>query len=182
MLDNTRKLLLAFVTLILGVVFVVVIATNALAVTAKTPIYNESHNLASCVVYNASKLGEWGINVSDSDCNVTLTNYPTGWKTEDCPLTSVAINNGTGTALTSGTDYNVDTSTGIYQMLNTTATMNLTGNNTYGFYTYCQDNYLNIGWGRSVTNLVGGFFAIALLLISVGLFYDVARDTGLIRT
>lgn len=181
MLSNIQKLLLAFVTLILGVVLVGVIATNALAVTAKTPIYNESHSLSGCIIWNESWLEEWGINESDSDCNVTVTNYPAGWKTEDCPLTSVTITNLTGQEFTSGTDYNLYPSTGIYQMLNSTTTMNVS-NDSNAFYTYCVDEYLNQGWGRSVANLIAGFFAIALLMVSVSLFYDVAKETGLFKT
>jgi len=180
MLDNTRKLLLAFVTLILGAVLVVVIATNALAVTAKTNIYDESTNLAtSCIT------GLEFVNESNSACNITATNYPTSWKITDCPLASVTVENtsaGTYTAIEEGTDYNLFASTGIIQMLNTTDTDAGDFNTTYINYAYCKDTYLNSGWGRSVTNIVAGFFAIALLLVSVGLFYDVARDTGLIRT
>jgi len=181
MLGNTQKLLLAFVTLILGAVLVGVIATNALAVTAKTSIYDESSNLAtSCIVGAAQQVNE-----SDSACNITATNVPSGWKEIDCPLTSVTVENtsaGTYTALAEGTDYNLFASTGIVQMLNTTDTDAGDFNTTYVNYVYCQDNYLNLGWGRTITNLVAGFFAIALLMISVGLFFDVAKDTGLIRT
>jgi len=177
MLGNTQKILLAFVTLMLGAVLVGVIATNALAVTAKTNVYDESSNLAtSCIVGAAQEVNE-----SDSACNITATNAPSGWKTQDCPLTSVTVENGTVT-LTEGTGYNLFASTGIIQMLNDTSTDAGDFNTTYVNYIYCQDNYLNLGWGRTITNLVAGFFAIALLLVSVGLFYDVARDTGLIRT
>lgn len=182
MLSNIQKLLLAFVTLILGVVLVGVIATNALAVTDKTSVIDESTNLAtSCI----EGVGQQINGTEDSDCNITVTNAPTGWKTQDCVLTSVSVENtsaGTFTALTEGTDYNLFANTGIIQMLNTTDTDGGDFNTTYVNYDYCQDNYLNLGWGRTVTNLVAGFFAIALLLISVGLFYDVAKDTGLLRT
>ena len=183
MLGNTQKLLLAFVTLILGAVLVGVLATNALAVTEKTKVYDESSNLAtSCMVYVDTI---WQINETDSDCNISVTNAPSGWKAIDCPLTSVIVENtsaGTWTALAAGTDYNLFASTGIVQMLNTSDTWNGIFNTTYVNYVYCQDNYLNLGWGRTATNLVAGFFAIALLLISVGLFFEVAKDTGLIRT
>lgn len=184
MLSNIQKLLLAFVTLILGVVFIVVVSTNALAVTVKTPINDESSNLGTACIFGV----EQEINgTDDADCNITVTNAPSGWKTQDCVLTSVIVRNTTASAqtysaLTEGTDYNLFANTGIIQMLNTTDTDQGDFNTTYVNYAYCQDNYLNLGWGRTVTNLIAGFFAIALLLISVGLFYDVAKDAGLVRT
>ena len=181
MLSNTQKLLLAFVTLILGIVFVGVIATNALTVTAKTIVSGESTDLATLVCIIGADVS---VDETSSDCNITATNAPTSWKTIDCPLTSVVVYNNSAenyTALTEGTDYNEFASSGIIQMLNTTDTDGGDVNTTYINYIYCKDGYMNLGWGRSITNLIAGFFAIALLLVSVGLFYDVAKDTGLFR-
>ena len=180
-LSNIQKLMLAFVTLILGIVLVGVIATQSLAVTAKTIVYDESDALATagCIV-----AADVSVNESLSACNITVTNVPTGWKATDCPLTSVTVFNtsaGTYSALTEGTDYNLVAPTGIIQMLNTTDTDEGDVNTTYTNYVYCGDDYMNIGWGRSIINLVGGFFAIALLLVSVGLFYDVAKESGIIN-
>ena len=53
-------------------------------------------------------------------------------------------------------------------------------NNSLMSYTHCPDNYMNIGWGRTLINLVPGLFAIAILLASVGLFFSVAKDYGII--
>ena len=41
---------------------------------------------------------------------------------------------------------------------------------------------MNLSWGRTGINLVPGFFAIALLLVSVGLFWSIARDNGIIAS
>ena len=179
-MSSSQKLILAFVALILGAVLIGVIATQSLDVTAVNNVYNESHNLDSCVAYNASSDTGYDVNESNSACNVTVSNNPTGWKTNDCPLTSVTINNGTSGELTSGTDYTLYASTGLVQMLDSATTKNLSGNDTFAYYSYCGDDYLNSSWGRSVLNLVGGFFAIALLLLSVGLFFDIAKDYGII--
>jgi len=65
--------------------------------------------------------------------------------------------------------------------LNTTTTNNSMGNTTYFDYTYCADGYMNIAWGRTILNLVAGFFALALLGASVGIFYSIGRDTGIIK-
>ncbi len=176
MLSNIQKLLLAFVTLILGIVLVGVIATQTIAVTAKTIVYDETTDLeaAGCIAG-----ADQSVNDSLSACNITATNVPTGWKITDCPLASVSVENttaGTYSVLTEGTDYNLYASTGIVQMLNTTGTDEGDVNTTYINYNYCGDDYMNSSWGRSVLDIVAGFFAIALLLVSVGLFYDVTRD------
>lgn len=174
MLSAIQKLILAFVTLILGAVLIGTIATNSLDVTAKTNIDDETHDLTSCVASHSSQ--GWVINESDADCNVTVTNYPTSWKVQDCPLTSVVVKNGTKTPLTVDTDYVVFDSSGVVKLKNTTATRNLTGNDTFLYYTYCGDDYLNSGFGRSTLNMVAGFFAIALLGVSLLLFYSLAKE------
>jgi hypothetical protein len=65
--------------------------------------------------------------------------------------------------------------------LENTSTVRLTADNlTYVNYQYCPDDYINVSWGRSVIRYAVGFFAIGLLLVSVGLFYSVARDAGIV--
>jgi len=169
----TSKLVLAFVLLLLGVVFVGVIATQGLAVTAKTGVVDESFD------YTAKLSGVSTVNVSEA--NATVTYAPTGWKSNDCPLTSVVVTNGSGTVFTLNTDYKIVASTGTIEILNTSATnaANNVGNTSLIDYTYCADGYMNLSWGRTGINLVAGFFAIALLMIALGLFYSVAKDTGM---
>ena len=175
-MDNnaSSKLILAFVTLILGAVLIGVVSSNALGVTATTHVYNESDDLTTCLALSAG--GGWEVNESNPNCNITVTNAPTGWKQADCPLTTVSVYNSTGDLLTAATDYNLYASTGIIQMLDTDATENLTSNATFNYYSYCGDDYMNLSWGRSLLNLIGGFFALALLGISIGLFYSVGKD------
>ena len=66
-------------------------------------------------------------------------------------------------------------------MLNTTDTRRGDFNDTYISYAYCGDNYLNSAWGRTVLNLVAGFFALALLGIGIGTFYSIAKDANIIQ-
>ena len=171
-LGITGKLILAFVTLLLGVVFVGVVATQGLVVTDKDVVSNEAQT------YTLNTTGT-GINVSETH---TVTNAPTGWKTTDCPLTSVSIKNVSGgDALTEDTDYTLTDSAGTWVFIDTDATDAMNASSTaYVDYTYCGDDYLNLGWGRTMINLVGGFFAIAVLLVSIGLFFSVAKDTGML--
>lgn len=165
------KLILAFIALIVGISLIGVIATNSLAVTEKINVLNETVN------YTAKMLvGE----VNNSGTNNTLTNYPTGWEIADCPLTALTAISANKTPLTLNTDYQVDLTTGVFAVLNTTIT-NITNNDgsvAYVSYTHCPSDYLNSSWGRSSLNLVAGFFAIGLLLVSVGLFYSVGKDAG----
>lgn len=176
-LGASQKLILAFVTLILGAVLIGVIATNALAVTDTTSVLGESGSLSACYDTGSAKNQ---VNESAAACNFTVANNPTGWKTEDCPLTSVVVYNGTGTVFTLDTDYQLFASSGVIQFLNTSDTEGQASNATTWDYNYCGDDYMNLSWGRTLLNLVAGFFAIALLMVGVGLFFSIARDYGII--
>jgi len=182
---NINLLIGGFVTLLIGITLIGTIATQSNVVTDKTQIYDETFNLFSSGCYNVTGNPLGQVNgTEDSNCNFTLANVPTTqWKMDDCPLASVIVTNATGTtALTLNTDYLLFTSTGIIQMLNSTLTQgDYLGptNTTLVDYTYCADDYLNASWGRSILNIVSGFFAIALLIISVGLFYQVLKNENL---
>lgn len=174
MTESSSKLILAFVTLLIGVALIGSIASEALGKTDKINIADEATNLSvSC--YDGDQVDE-----TNADCNITVTYAPTGWKSDDCPLTNVVVTNYTGTELTEDTDYVIFDSTGIIQMLNTTETESTNmGDYVLYDYTYCGDDYMNLSWGRTALLLVGGFFALGLLLTSVGLFYSVAKDNGI---
>jgi len=172
--SSTIKVLIsAMVLIILAVAFLTAIADQSNLSTQRTLIDDETHNLATCV--SVTDAEGWEINESNSACNITVTNAPTGWKQEDCQLGVVVVENGTGTALTLDTDYAVFADTGIIQMLDTTATENLTGNNTYLDYSYCGDGYVSQSWGRTVLDTNVGIYAIAVLVIVVLLVYTLLK-------
>jgi len=175
-LGTTNKLILAFVTLILGVVLVGVIATQGLLVTDKIGVAAESHVIASGIDVGRNK------SIINSSIVYTLTNAPTGWKVNDCPITAFVITNSSGDELTITTDYLLTASAGTFTFVDNDALNNTIGwdNVTLATYDYCGDDYMNLGWGRTGINLVSGFFALSILLISIGLFYSVAKDTGMI--
>lgn len=168
------KLIAGFIMLILGASLIVVIADNGLNVTDKNSVAAEVHAITVAAG-----------NVSET-ATYTVTNAPTGWKSTDCPITNFAIKNVSGlNPLTLTTDYTLTASTGVYQLKNTTATRaylyggSAPYNNTYASYTYCGDDYMNLGWGRTSINLVAGFFALALLGGALGLFYSIAKEEGM---
>lgn len=180
--NSGTKLIVAFVALIIGVVLVGTIASNSNDVTEKNVVVDETFNLASGGTGCYGAVSPFQVQVNDSTCNLTVANRPTTWKVTDCPIGTIIIENASGTALTLNTDYRVYASQGIIQMLNTTATNSSSlGNNTLVNYNYCPDSYMNSSFGRSITNLIAGFFAIICLVVSVGLFYSVAKDEGILN-
>lgn len=174
-MNAVGKLVLAFVSLILGIALASQAATMALGVTDKTIVASEGYNLTGIGCYQDGQ-----VNGTDADCNITLTHAPTSWKKTDCPLTSVTAKNYTETnTLTLDTDYNLDATNGIITMLNTTTT-NLTnlGNEVKIGYTYCDDDYMNLSWGRTSINTSIGLFALGLFGVAIALFWSVAKEAG----
>ena len=174
-LGTTGKLILAFVTLLLGAVLIGTVASEGLNKTDKLQEVDEYFDMS--LATNATP-GE--VNTSYA---FTVAYSPSGWKSTDCPLSSYTLANGTGgvTELTETTDYVLTTTTGDVSFKQTDE-VNQTfssDNASYITYTYCGDDYMNLQWGRTAINLVAGFFALAVLLISVGLFFSVAKDFGI---
>ena len=168
-----QKLLLAFVTLIIGLVLVGSIAISTDGITSYLSVTGESHALNT----NTSAINTTGMVAS----TYLVTNNPTGWQADDCPLTAFSLENSSGTALTVNTDYRVYLDNGTFTFLNTAAVRAALypTNTTNAAYQYCDDDYLD-GWGGTVLDLVPGFFALAILIFSVGMFYSIAKDTGII--
>jgi hypothetical protein len=177
MLSTIQKLLLAFVTLIVGLVLVAQVATVGYAITSYTAT-TQTSSMASA-------------RLADGSINESVYFYPThfieaasGWRadTAGCSSTdistSVRITNSSGSAFVDGVDTIINTA-GSYTLVNT-AKVNGTSNNvTLVSLNYCPDGYIS-GWGGTVLNLVPGFFALALLVFSVGMFYSLARDAGIL--
>lgn len=155
-----------FVVLILAIAFIASLATQTSTVTDKTVVSGESYNLSTSCYASGQ------VNTSNSACNYTVTNYPTGWQVDECPLTNVVVTNNTGTVLTLDTDYHLFTSSGVVQFLNTTSTNSTKlGSVAKVDYKYCGPGYLNSSWGRSVLSTNVGLYALAILIFIVGVVY-----------
>jgi len=185
--SSAALLIIGFFTLILGVALLTTIAEQEQVLVSKTQVLNESFHFYNCRTENENPT----INETAPTCNRTFTNAPAGWKLtgdDACPLTHIVVRNCTADVLTITTDYLTDTTRGILMLVNTSDTTcgTVTGNNhdqenyTYMDYRYCPDNYLTQAWTRSVMDVVVGFFAIALLLVSVGIFYAIMKKEGII--
>lgn len=172
-LEGTQKLLLAFVILLIGIVLVGPLAAQGNLVTDKTIVDGETVSVAAAKIHG-------------DDFNATvdlgpITNVPTSWKIEDCPLTTITVTNNSGEALTVTTDYTLSTTTGVLAIVNnsdTTAAFAGDNSSLVG-YTHCADDYLNVSWGRTGIDTAMGFFGLALMLVSVALFYSIYKDYGI---
>ncbi len=180
--NSITKLILGFLVLIVGLALIGSIATNSSAVTEKTGVGGE----ALTIIRANEGDCPMGINLSHP---YSLTNSPTGWKTDSCPISSFILVNQVGATATDTTDYVLFPDNGTLMLKNTTVFVLANCSSDAGvgasndstlFYEYCGDDYMNIAWGRTLLDLISGFFALALLGVGVGIFYSVARDTGII--
>lgn len=157
------------VALLLGVVLISIIADTTITSTDK-------RTSTDTISVAAAKAAARDVN----DTTFTVTYPPTNWETTDCPLTGVSITNSSGTTLTETTDWTMTKSSGVFNLVNTstTAAAFVSNNNTLVTYQYCDTSYVNSSWGRTILNMVPGFFALALLLGGAFIIYFVLREEG----
>jgi len=181
--NSIAKLLLGFIVLIVGVSLIGTIAHQTNESVDLLGIANESFATG---VAGEGMIADPCLSVNTTH-PYTIANAPTsGWQAQGgCPITSFVVRNQTGDTATVTIDYVFYANNGTFYLLNTTTnraadcTVDPT-NVTVVDYTYCPDDYLDSGWGRSVLTMVSGFFALALLGAAVGLFYSVAKDAGIL--
>jgi len=167
--SQMNKLLTGFVFLIIAVIFVGILAGANVDTWSKTVVVDEVIDISS------ARLGTTlAINPG---VNLTIANPPTGYKIEKCPLTSITYGNSTAD-YTVTTDYTLSTTTGVLNLVNTATVNNTISNNTYVDYTYCSDNYLTLGWDRTMITTTYGLFALGAFGIALWLFYSLYKDSG----
>ena len=148
--------------------------------TSKLDVTNETRDLTACYG-DPDDTGVFQVNESIAACNFTVNNwYPTGdWRASSsvCDIGSVTVSNGTNTAWTLSTDYNVYAGSGIIQMLNTTGvtgTENSAGNNTFLTYDRCGEGYNKDSGARGVAKM---WTIFAALIIFAGIiFYGIKNE------
>lgn len=151
---NLAAILMIFIGVIFAVALLNPIAQIQNKMVAKQVTSNQSNDVASAYLTNIT------VNTTLDLPIYTQSN----WKTQKCPLTLVALRNGAGTTLTSGTDYALNASEGTYTLLNTANTQPATSlNQTYADYTYCADGYNTDNASRSMASLILLFAVLALL-------------------
>ena len=157
---NIGIFIILFIGIIVAVVLFTSITTTTGQMTSKQTGTNQSVNTVTGYVDDN--------NVNES-INYSIYSQSV-WKVADCPLTSVAIRNGAGTALTDDTDYTLDESKGRFSLLNTTKTVPATAlNTTYVDYSYCADGYNKDSSSRTIVRLILIFGALAILaFVTIG--------------
>jgi len=168
-----QKLLFGFVTLIVGVMLVGVVADNVGTV-----------NSLSSKTDSFTIVRDPGLNDINTTYLYTVSAPPTGWKLDysDCAISNFVYKNQSGATQTVNTAYTiVSTTAGTFTLKNVTTLTDATSNATTATYNYCGDTYLPQSWQRNIISLIAGFFALALLIVAVAIFYGIAKDTGIIQ-
>jgi len=161
--EYINKIIAAFILLIVGIVMLGVVATET---NDRTTLTSATEQIDTMAANNGTGI----------DAAQTFTITLLGDTNADCLLTDYTFENSTGTDFTETTDYTLDTATGVFNLENTTFDRLAADNSTNVTYTYCPSGYISLGWGRTTTNLVPGFFALALMGIALWMFYGIARD------
>lgn len=167
-METVNKLIAGFITLMLAAILIGVVATEGYKQTSKLAITNESLSIAAL-----RSADNGNLNVT---LNTTIAKAPNGWKSEDCPITSLVVRNASGATLTITTDYVFTASDGKIAFQNTGALNASKRNTTQLDYIYCGDDYMNQSWGRSTMNMIAGFLALIALAAGVGMFYSAYKD------
>jgi hypothetical protein len=160
-------LLGALILIFIGIALINSVADTKSTQTKLLSIANESFSLTNCYMLNSSDKG-WNINVSDVDCNKTVSTWYTGtdWRLNEsqCYLSAVTVKNGSSTTLVANTDYRLWSNMGKIQFLNTGKNMNNSGNLSFIAYSYCDSGYLQSSGDRSLADLWTTIMIIALLV------------------
>lgn len=168
--SSIPKFLAAFILIIVGVIFINIIAAETNGSTEPTYVTGEALSIAS-----ARLVG----NQINQSVTFTLTNAGLvdagGWVTD-----SVVITNATGQTLVG--NYTVNYVTDRITFANNTYMVSGGGlnNNTLVAYQYYSGDYINSDFGRSILDLVAGFLAIALLGVGIALFYGIAKENKIV--
>lgn len=181
MLNSVQKLLMAFLSIIVGVALLGQIATSSYAVTEPVYVIDEQLDISSARIADAKDL--------DNSVDLYVANaYTTSgdWRTttsrpSECDISNdFTLQNQSGVTTTVTTDYTIS-EVGVVNVNNVSILYAAPTNTTYVSYAYCETDYVTEGWARSSITLVSGLFAIALLAVGVGLFYSLAKDAGLMN-
>ena len=157
----------AIIVILVLLAFITTVANTKSLQTKKQTASNESISVETAY-----------IDSNDVNESINYTIYSqSDWKAKECPLGSVAIRNGAGTALTSGVDYVLYPKEGVFSLKNTTKTVPSVGLNlTYADYTYCADGYLTSSGDRGIANLWVTLMVIALLGLIIGIVFKIWKQ------
>lgn len=165
----------AYVLIAVGILVAIALlnasAESTSVMTQKQSVANQSISVVGAYV---------GANEANESVNFTIYSQ-SDWKVLDCPLTSVVLRNGAGTALAAETDYTLYDNEGVFSLLNTTKTVPGTSLNlTYADYSYCADGYNTNSGSRTIANLIIVFGSLMILAFVLEMT-KITNFTGLVK-
>jgi hypothetical protein len=168
----------AFVAILIGVIGVAIVADSTISKTQLTTTI-EQLSLTPAII-NATWYNETPISLGTHSVQ-------SGFRTDysECEITSlISVTNYSGTAKTTPAKYNftaASSSTPAYitlaggDVIDTAKDwISATSNTTFVTYRYCADDYIG-GWAKTVTNLVPGFFAIAIMIAAAFIIFWILK-------
>jgi hypothetical protein len=169
---NIGLIITVAVALILGVVLIQIIAGQIVTKTDLT-VKSETIDMSS------ARLEEGGFDpaVSVATLGTGLTDWRNAYS--ECIPTTVKLINQSGATMTVNTDYFYTKTNGSIRIANTVAMNSSMVNSTTVSYSYCPSDYVS-GWAGTVSDLIPGFFALAILLTAVFVIFYVLREQGVI--
>jgi hypothetical protein len=189
-MSATNKLIMAFVTLLIGVILLSVMAQQSLVVTDSTAF---GYATGPTIVRwgpdnNVNDTFRWYMNNTGAVATSIVENVEVGCGGIDTSNTymfnGTTAAPGTNLGLSGAGNWTLTCSTTFGQTyityVNSTGMVDNIGNTTAFYVKYYPMSYLTQGWNRTILNLTPGFFALALLAVSLALFYSIARDYGMV--
>lgn len=181
-------IIFGFVAILLGCILVNIIAEQTQKSTTLTTA-TETINIAGARAYPSINDD---INSSFKFHLAYGCQESTSWKhdvTGTCQNIAL-ITNATGAALTESTDFlDNDTnsvctgqSAGDLTFINSSTMITSLSsglNTTQVTYGYCDSGFVNVGWGRTILNLVPGFYVLGILGVAIVIVY-VLMNQGLL--
>jgi len=172
-------LVVSFVAILIGVIGISIIAENINGVTQRT-LATENLNLTPAIT-----------NYSWADythINLSTHSLQDGFRADysECAVSALTtITNYSGTAMTTPEHYNFTAASGAipaYIQIPTNGSAgnwtNPTSNVSTVTYWYCSDDYLG-GWQGTIVDLVPGFFAIGIMIVSAFLIIWIMRKENI---
>lgn len=160
-----EKLIYGFVAVILGAIFIGIIAGQVNTDTSQATVSSETISIA------AARLAGSALNES---VVFTIANPVTSWRADnlaDCKINNFVLKNSSGQDLTATTHYVFNQNTGTFTVKNVLPINNSNSNTTTASYNYCGDSYVSNSFGRSTAKMIGGFLALLTLIAIVSILY-----------
>src|SRR6056297_3554953 len=150
-MEKSKGIINAAVVTLLALTFLVAMTGLLNPQTEWSSAVNESGDISDARIEN-------GENINESYTFYVDYDYST---TENTPIRSFSINNGTADA-TETTDYVVNLTEGSYTLVNSTYWQN-SDNSTLVSYEYKDSTYIENSFGRTIAGLILGFAALVIL-------------------